>query len=225
MAIAKGIIGQKLGMTQLFNEQGRAVPVTVIQAGPCTVVQRKTVDRDGYDAVQLGFGAVRERRVNRPARGHFRRAGVEPLRTLGELRLTDCDQYQIGQTVRADLFKPGERVDVRGVSKGKGFAGVIKRYGWHGGGATHGSMFHRKPASGGPTDPARVFPGTGKPGHMGVARVTVKDLEVVRVDVERNLLLVKGAVPGAPGGLVWVTQGPARPKRVAKRRVVGSGEA
>jgi large subunit ribosomal protein L3 len=225
MAIAKGIMGQKLGMTQWFNEQGRAVPVTVIEAGPCTVVQRKTAARDGYDAVQLGFGAIRQQRVNRPARGHFRRGGVAPLRALGELRLTDCDQYQVGQMLRADLFKPGERVDIRGVSKGKGFAGVQKRYGWHGGPATHGSMSHRRPAAGGPTDPARVFPGTGKPGHMGAARVTVKDLEVVRVDVERNLLLVKGAVPGAPGGLVWVTQAPARPKRVAKRRIVRSGGA
>ncbi|UCH36828.1 MAG: 50S ribosomal protein L3 [Armatimonadota bacterium] len=222
--MAKGIIGQKLGMTQMFDEQGRAVPVTVIQAGPCTVVQRKTVARDGYDAVQLGFGAVRDKHVNRPARGHFKRADVEPRKTLGEFRLTDCDQYQEGQELRADLFEPGERVNVTGVSKGKGFAGVVKRYGWHGGGAAHGSMLHRRPASGGATGPARVFPGTGKPGHMGAARVTVKGLEVIRADAERNLLILKGAVPGAPGGVVRITKAQERPKRVARARLVKTKE-
>jgi large subunit ribosomal protein L3 len=225
MAVAKGIIGQKLGMTQLFDDQGRAVAVTAIQAGPCVVVQRKTAARDGYDAVQLGFGAAREKRVNRPARGHFKRAGVEPKKTLGEFRLSDCDQYQVGQELRADLFKSGERVNVTGISKGKGFAGVIKRYGWHGGPGSHGSMSHRRPASGGATGPARVLPGTGRPGHLGAARVTVKGVEVIRADAERNLLIVKGAVPGPPGGVVRVTKAPERPKRVAKRRVVGSGSA
>ena len=224
MAVAKGIIGQKLGMTQMFDEQGRAIPVTVIEAGPCTVVQRKTAEREGYDAIQLGFGAVREKHVNRPALGHFKRAGVEPKKTLGEFRLTDCDQYQVGQELRVDVFRSGDRVNVTGVSKGKGFAGVIKRYGWHGGPASHGSMSHRRPASGGPTDPARVFPGTGKPGHMGAARVTVKGLEVIRADAERNLLILKGAVPGPPGGVVRVTKAPDRAKRVARAKVVGSKE-
>ena len=221
MPVAKGIIGLKLGMTQLFDAQGRAIPVTVIEAGPCTVVQRKTAERDGYDALQLGFGAIRERLVNEPAKGHFKRAGVEPKRRLGEFRLTDCDRFQVGGEVRAELFEVGERVNVTAISKGKGFAGVMKRYGWHGGGASHGSMHHRQPASGGATDAARVFPGTGKPGHMGAARVTVKALEVFRVDSERNLLIVRGAVPGPPGGVVRVTTPPARPKRVAKRKVVG----
>lgn len=220
MLVTKGIIGRKLGMTQLFDEQGRAVPVTVIQAGPCAVVQRKTAERDGYDAIQLGFGAVRERRVNRPAQGHFKRAGVEPMRTLGEFRLADCEQYQVGQELRVDLFQAGERVNVTGISKGKGFAGVIKRYGWHGGPGAHGSMSHRRPASGGATGPARVLPGTGKPGHMGAARVTVKGLEVVRADAERNLLLVKGAVPGPPGAVVRVTKAPEPVKRVARARMV-----
>jgi large subunit ribosomal protein L3 len=220
MAVAKAIIGQKLGMTQIFDEQGHAVPVTVIQAGPCVVVQRKTAEHEGYDAVQLGFGAVREKRVTQPARGHFKRAGVEPTKVLREFRLIDCEQYQLGQEIRADIFKPGERVNVTGISKGKGFAGVIKRYGWHGAGATHGSMSHRRPASGGPTDPARVFPGTGKPGHMGAVRVSVKGLSVVRADAERNLLLVRGAVPGPPGGVVQVTQPPAQPRRVARAKFV-----
>jgi len=225
MAVAKGIIGHKLGMTQLFDDQGRAVPVTVIQAGPCVVVQRKTAARDGYDAIQLGFGAVRDKHVNQPARGHFKRAGVEPKKTLSEFRLADCDQCQVGQELRADLFKSGERVNVTAISKGKGFAGVMKRYGWHGGPASHGSMSHRRPASSGPTDPARVFPGTRKPGHLGAVRVTVKGLAVVRADAERNLLIVKGAVPGPPGGVVRVTKAPERPKRIAKRRLVGWGGA
>jgi large subunit ribosomal protein L3 len=221
MPVAKGIIGRKLGMTQMFDEQGRALPVTVIEAGPCIVVQRKRAEREGYDALQVGFGSVRERRVNRPALGHFKRAGVEPRRRLGEFRLTECDCYQVGQELRADLFEVGERVDVTATSKGKGFTGVIKRYGWHGGGASHGSMSHRRPASGGATDPARVFPGTGKPGHMGAAQVTVKGLEVIRADPERNLLILRGAVPGPPGGMVRVTKPVARPKRVARAKVVG----
>jgi large subunit ribosomal protein L3 len=220
MAVAKAIIGKKLGMTQTFGEHGRAVPVTVIEAGPCVVVQRKSVAREGYDAVQLGFGDVRENRVNRPAAGHFKRAGVEPKKTLGEFRLTDCDQYQVGQELRADLFESGERVTVTGISKGKGFAGVMKRYGWHGGPGGHGSMSHRRPASSGATTPARVFPGTGKPGHMGAVRVTVKGLEVIRVDSQRNLLLLKGAVPGPPGALLRITKPPERPKRVARAKYV-----
>ncbi len=224
MPVAKGIIGRKLGMTQMFDDQGRAMGVAVIQAGPCVVVQRKSAARDGYDALQLGFGAVRERRVNRPLGGHFKRAGVEARRVLGEFRLLDCDQFQVGQELRADVFEPGERVNVTAVSKGKGFAGVMKRYGWHGGGASHGSMSHRRPASGGATDAARVLPGTGKPGHMGAVRVTVKGLEVVRADAERSLLVLRGAVPGPPGGIVRVTKAPPRPKRVARAKVVGVRE-
>jgi len=224
MAVGKGIIGHKLGMTQLFDDQGRVVPVTVIEAGPCVVVQRKTAARDGYDAIQVGFGAVREKRVNQPARGHFKRAGVEPKKTLGEFRLAACEAYEVGQELGVGIFAPGERVNVTATSKGKGFAGVIKRYGWHGGPASHGSMSHRRPASGGPTDPARVFPGTGKPGHMGAVRVTVKGLEVIRADVERKLLVVRGAVPGPPGGVVRVTTAPERPKHISKRRTVGVRE-
>jgi len=223
MSLVKAILGRKLGMTQLFHSDGRALPVTVIQAGPCAVVQRKTAERDGYDALQLGFGEARERRVNQPARGHFKRAGVDPKRVLVEFRFADCDAYEVGQELRADVFEPGERVNVCGVSKGKGFAGVMKRYGWHGGPASHGSMSHRRPASGGATDAARVFPGTGKPGRMGAARVTVKGLEVIRADGERNLLILRGAVPGPPGGVVRVSKTPERPKRVARAKVVGAG--
>lgn len=223
MPVAKGLLGQKLGMTQIFDEQGRAIPVTVIEAGPCVVIQRKQVSSDGYDALQLGFGRVRERRVNRPAQGHFKRAGVEARRVLGEFRLQDCSQHEVGQELRVDIFAVGERVNVTATSKGKGFAGVMKRYGWHGGPAAHGSMSHRRPASGGATDAARVMPGTGKPGHMGAERVTVKGLEVIRVDGERNLLLVRGAVPGPEGALVRVTQPPQRAKHVSRAKVVYAG--
>lgn len=198
----KAILGRKLGMTQVFDDQGRVIPVTVIEAGPCTVVQKKSQATNGYDAVQLGFIDLPERKVNRPMKGHFDKAGVTPKRYLREVR--GMTELQVGDEVRVDIFAPGELVDVTGTSKGKGFQGVIKRYHWHGGPQTHGSMVHRKPQSSGSTDPARVFKGTGKPGHMGNERVTVKRLQVVRVIPERNLLLVKGAVPGARGGLLYI---------------------
>ncbi len=198
----KAILGRKLGMTQVFDDQGRVVPVTVIEAGPCTVVQKKSQATDGYDAIQLGFMDLPERKVNRPMKGHFDKAGVPPKRYLREVR--GMTELQVGDEVKVDIFSPGELVDVTGTSKGKGFQGVIKRYHWHGGPQTHGSMVHRKPQSSGSTDPARVFKGTGKPGHMGNERVTVKRLQVVRVIPEKNLLLVKGAVPGARGGLLYI---------------------
>ena len=198
----KAILGKKVGMTQVFMEDGRVVPVTVIEAGPCTVVQKKTTESDGYSAIQVGYGEIAERKVNKPVKGHYAKFGVEPKRYLREFR-GDSD-LEPGATLTVDIFKAGEKVDVSGTSKGKGFAGVVKRFGFHGANMTHGIMGHRKPQSAGATDPAHIFKGTKRPGHMGHERVTVKHLEVVRVEPERNLLLIKGAVPGPNGGLITV---------------------
>ena len=205
MDAVKGLLGTKLGMTQIFDDT-RAVPVTVIKAGPCYVAQVKTVERDGYDAIQLAYLEVPERRVNKPLRGHFEKHGVRPTRYLVELRTPDAANHQPGQELRADLFAAGERVDVIGVSKGKGFAGVMKRHGFGGLAGSHGTeRKHRSPGSiGACATPSRVFKGMRMAGHMGNERVTVLNLQVVQVDPERNLLLVKGAVPGPVGGLVMV---------------------
>lgn len=200
----KAILGKKVGMTQLFTDEGLAVPVTVIEAGPCQVIQKKTVEKDGYSAVQVGFGEKREKLFNKPEKGHFNKAGVRPLRFLRELRLEDSDSYQVGQEIKADLFNSGEKVDVVGTSKGRGFAGGIKRHGFHRGPMAHGSKYHRRPGSLGAKGPARVFKGRKLPGHYGAERVTVQNLEVVRVDADRNLLALKGAVPGPRGGLVII---------------------
>jgi large subunit ribosomal protein L3 len=205
MADVKGILGTKLGMTQIF-EDTRAVPVTVIQAGPCFVAQVKTEERDGYAAVQLAYGDVRERDLNRPMKGHFDAHGGHPGRYLVEVRTDDAADYQPGQELRADLFQTGEKADVVGVSKGKGFAGVMKRHGFGGLGGSHGTeRKHRSPgAIGACATPSRVFKGMRMAGQMGNERVTILGLEVVRADAERNLLLLKGAVPGPNGGLVMV---------------------
>lgn len=205
----KGILGRKLGMTQVFDEAGRAVPVTVVKAGPCVVVQKRTPARDGYSAIQLGFEDVKEGRLNRPRRGHLARAGVRPVRILRELRVPDAEAYQVGQDLRVDLFKPGDRVDVTGISKGKGFAGGVKRWGFGRGPMAHGSKYHRGTgslATGGRMSGGggRVFPGRKMPGHLGAERVTVQNLRVERVDPEHDLLLLRGAVPGPRGGLVIV---------------------
>ena len=215
--VQKALLGRKLGMTQLFAEGGQAVPVTVIAAGPCVVVQRKTADREGYDALQLGYEEVPQvGRLNKPRAGHFRAAAektgkeIPPCRHLIEFRFADCNAYQVGDRIGVDVFQVGERVDVTGTSKGKGFAGVQKRYGFRGGPATHGSMSHRRPGSGGATDAARVFKGTKKPGHMGNVRTTVKGLRVHLVDADKGLLAVEGAVPGPTGRLLLVWS-PARP--------------
>ncbi|WP_027718595.1 50S ribosomal protein L3 [Desulfovirgula thermocuniculi] len=202
----KGILGRKVGMTQIFTEAGEAVPVTVIEAGPCVVVQKKTPERDGYSAIQLGFGAVSEKRVNKPLKGHFARAGVRPVRFLREIRVDNVEEYQVGQEIRADIFSVGEKVDVTGTSKGHGFAGGIKRHGFQRGPMAHGSKYHRRPGSLGAKGPARVFKGRKLPGHYGVERVTVQNLEVMRVDPERNLLAVKGSVPGPRGGLLLIRE-------------------
>ncbi len=224
-SVQKALLGRKIGMTHLFAEDGRAVPVTVISAGPCIVVQRKTSDREGYDALQLGYEEIsKDTRLSRPRAGHFRRAGekadkeIPPCRHLAEFRFADCAAYHIGDRIGADVFQVGERVDVAGTSKGRGFAGVHKRHGAHGGPASHGSMSHRRPASGGATDAARVFKGTKKPGHMGNRRTTVKRLRVHMVDPEKGLLAVEGAVPGPNGGLLMLWSAarsgaaPARPE-------------
>jgi large subunit ribosomal protein L3 len=205
-ATFKGILGAKLGMTQIFDENARAVPVTVIQAGPCTVTQVKSPERDGYAAVQLAFGDIKPKRVTKPRAGHFAKAGAEPRRHLVELRTADAADYSLGQTLTADVFAAGDRLDVVGVSKGKGFAGVMKRHGFKGLGASHGTeRKHRSPGSvGACATPSRIFKGMRMAGHMGHQRVTVLNLEVVKVDPERNLLLVKGAVPGPKRGLVML---------------------
>jgi large subunit ribosomal protein L3 len=205
MAETKGIVGEKLGMTQIFVDT-RAVPVTVIKAGPCVVAQVRTQAVDGYDAVQLAYGTLRPKDVTKPAKGHFDKAGVEPTRHLVELRTDDAGSYQPGQEVTADLFEAGERVDVVGVSKGKGFSGVMKRHGFGGLGGGHGvHKKHRSPgAIGACATPSRVFKGMRMAGHHGNQRTTVLNLEVVQADPERGLLLVKGAVPGPNGGLVMV---------------------
>jgi large subunit ribosomal protein L3 len=202
----EGILGKKLGMTQIYLEDGTAVPVTVVLAGPCTVVQRKTAERDGYDAVQIGLVEQRPpRRVPRPLAGHFAKAGATPSRRLVEFQVEPGDEIAAGDQVVASIFAADDYVDVVGTSKGKGFQGVIKRHGFRGGRATHGSMFHRAPGSiGASAFPSRVYPGLKLPGRMGGARVTAKNLRVVKVDPEQNLLYLRGAVPGANDGYLAI---------------------
>ncbi|OXM73992.1 MULTISPECIES: 50S ribosomal protein L3 [Amycolatopsis] len=202
----KGILGTKLGMTQVFGEDNRIVPVTVVQAGPNVVTQIRTQDNDGYQAVQLAFGAVDPRKVNKPVTGHFQKAGVTPRRYLAELRTTDAETYEVGQEITAEVFPAGSRVDVTGTSKGKGYAGVMKRHGFKGQGASHGNQAkHRAPGSiGGCATPGRVFKGLRMAGRMGGVRVTTQGLTVHDVRAEEGLLLIKGAVPGPKGSLVFV---------------------
>jgi large subunit ribosomal protein L3 len=204
--VEKAIIGKKAGMTQIFDSNGRAVPVTVIEAGPCVVVRKKTLESDGYSAVQLGFQDIKERKLTKPEAGHLRKAGVPPKKVLKEFKLADTDSLEVGGQLKADVFAEGDRVDVTGVSKGKGFAGVIKRHGArrtptsHGGGPVHrhaGSM-------GSGTDPSRIFKGKIGAGHMGAQRVTVQNLDVVKVDAELGYIAVKGAIPGPRGSVVYV---------------------
>lgn len=204
--MAKGILGRKLGMTQIFTAEGLAVPVTLIEAGPCTVVQKKTAGRDGYNAIQLGLGGRREKLVNKPARGHLAKAGLKGVRYLREVRTKDADQYQVGEEIKCDVFEPGQLVDVTGTTKGRGFSGVIKRHGFARGPMSHGSKYHRGPGSLGSMAPARVFKGRPLPGQYGSERVTTQNLEIVKVDAERNLLAIKGAVPGPRGGLLLIRE-------------------
>lgn len=202
----KFMLGRKVGMTQIFTEDGLSIPVTVIEAGPLTVVQKKNPESDGYNSIKVGYADAKEKVLNKPQMGLFSKLKVSPKRYLREFRINEIEKYEVGQEIKvADMFQDGDRIDVTGISKGKGFAGVIKRYGHKRGKETHGSMYHRRVGSmGANTNPARVFKGKKLPGHMGVDRVTVQNLDIVRVDDERNLLLVKGAVPGAKGSLLII---------------------
>lgn len=203
----KAILTTKVGMTQVFSEDGVLTPVTVLQASPCVVTQVKTVENDGYSAVQVGFGDIREKLVNKPKKGHFAKAGVTAKRFLKEFRLEDAESYTLGQEIKADVFAAGDKVDATAKSKGKGFQGAIKRHGQSRGPMAHGSKYHRHAGSNGSaTTPGRVFKGKHMPGHMGAVRVTVQNLEVVSVDAEKNLILVKGAVPGPKKSLVMLKE-------------------
>lgn len=203
----KCIVGKKVGMTQIFDEKGKFIPVTVIEAGPCVVVQKKTAENDGYESVQVGFGAVSDKHVNKPQKGHFAKADVACKKVLREFRLEDCSSLNVGDIIKADAFECGDKVDVCGTSKGHGYAGVIKRYGQHRLKETHGTgPVHRHAGSmGACSDPSRVMKGKKLPGHMGVERVTIQNLSVVKVDAENNLIALKGAVPGPKGGIVYIT--------------------
>ena len=200
----KAIIGKKIGMTQIFDENGKVIPVTVVEAGPCTIVQKKTVENDGYAAVQMGYGDVKPQRLNKPEKGHFAKADVAPKKTLKEFRLDNSDALNVGDVVKADTFAVGDSVDVSGTSKGKGFAGAIKRHNQHRLKETHGTgPVHRQAGSmGACSSPSRIYKGKGMPGHMGAEAVTVQNLEIVKIDVENNLIAVKGAIPGPKGGIV-----------------------
>lgn len=203
----KGIIGKKMGMTQIFDEKGNVVPVTVIEAGPCVVTQKKTVENDGYAALQLGFGDVSAKHVNKPMKGHFDKSDVAPKKTLREFRLSDCDAFNVGDVLKADVFAAGDRVDVVGTSKGKGYAGAIKRWNFQRLKETHGTgpVARHAGSLGACSSPSRVFKGMKGAGHLGCERVTVQNLDVVKVDAENNLIAVRGAVPGPRGGIVLLS--------------------
>ena len=199
----KTIIGKKIGMTQIFDETGKVIPVTVIEVGPCVVAQVKTVETDGYNAIQLGFGDVKESKLNKPERGHFAKANLGLKKHLREFRVEDFEDVTVGTEIKADSFEAGDKIDVQGTTKGKGFQGVIKRHGQSRGPMGHGSMYHRRPGSMGPTStPGRVFKGKKLPGHMGRVTVTIQNLDIVRVDMDKNVILIKGSVPGAKGAIL-----------------------
>ena len=215
--MTKAILGEKLGMTQIFKED-LVIPVTVLKAGPCVVTQVKVAERDGYEAIQLGYGDVKPDKVNQPMKGHFKKANSDPLRFLAEVPLSAAD-YKLGQKVKVDVFAEGDRTDVSGVSKGKGFSGVVKRWGFAGGPASHGARFHRSPgAIGACATPSRVFKGKKMPGRMGTDNVTVQNLLVVGVDLERDLLLLKGAVPGPRGSLLLIRESVKGKKKQSGKR-------
>lgn len=203
--MAKGILGKKIGMTQIFTDDGEVIPVTVVEAGPCFVAQKKTEENDGYEAYQIAFGEVKAKNVNKPMKGHFEKAGVEPRKKLTEVQFDD--EYNVGDEIKVNIFEEGEKVDVTGISKGKGYAGVIKKWNFSRGPMAHGSKFHRSPGSiGSSADPARVFKGKKMAGRMGGERVTIQNLEVVRVDQDKNLLLVKGSIPGPKKGTILIRE-------------------
>ena len=202
----KCIVGKKIGMTQLFDENGKVIPVTVVEAGPCVVVQKKTTENDGYEAVQIGFGDISDKAVNKPRKGHFAKAGVVNKRELREFRLADCSVLSVGDIIKADTFEVGDAIDVVGISKGKGYAGTIKRYNFGRLKETHGSgpVARHQGSLGACSDPSRVMKGKKLPGHLGAERVTVQNLEIVKIDAENNLIAIKGAIPGPKGGVVSI---------------------
>ena len=201
----KTIIGKKLGMTQIFNENGIVVPVTVIEAGPCTVTQVKTEETDGYSSIQLGFGDVKEKHLNKPLKGHFAKSKLALKKHLREFRVSNVDEVKVGDEIKVDVFEQGDKVDIQGITKGKGFQGVIKRHGQHRGPMGHGSMYHRRPGSMGSTStPGRDYKGKKLPGHMGCETVTIQNLDVVKIDTDKNVILVKGSVPGAKGAILKI---------------------
>ena len=205
--MSKTLIGQKVGMTQIFDEKGHIVPVTVIEVGPCTVTQVKTVDQDGYNAIQLGFQDVKESKLTKPELGKFTKSKLQPKKYLREFRVDSVEGINVGDELKADVFQAGDKVDIQGTSKGKGFQGVIKRHGQSRGPMGHGSMYHRRTSSMGPTStPGRVFKGKNLPGHMGNVTVTIQNLEVVKVDLDKNVILVKGSVPGAKKSILKIKQ-------------------
>jgi len=201
----KAILAKKVGMTQIFVENGEMIPVTVVEAGPCVVVQKKTVETDGYDAIKVAYGEVKEKHLTKPQVGEYKKADTEIKKHMREFRLEDTSSYNVGDEIKVDIFAEGDKIDISGVSKGKGFQGVIKRHGQHRGPMSHGSMYHRRPGSmGGCSNPGRVYKGKNLPGHMGNVNVTVINLDIVKVDTDRNLLFIKGAVPGNKGGLLYI---------------------
>ena len=206
--MAEGILGEKVGMTKVFTDKGESVPVTVIIAGPCRVIQKKDTEKDGYNAIQLGFKSIKKNKALKPIIGHYSKSKMDPLKYLREFKINDPKKYTLGQEIKVDIFKQGEKVTIIGISKGKGFAGGIKRHNFSGGPKTHGQKeYFRSVGSIGATDAARVFKGQKLPGHMGTDRVNIKNLEVVKIDTERNLLLVKGSVPGAKGEMLIINKG------------------
>ncbi|NMA01973.1 MAG: 50S ribosomal protein L3 [Clostridia bacterium] len=202
--MAKAILGTKIGMTQIFGEDGKAIPVTVIQAGPCVVTQVKNNETDGYNAVQVGYKEQKESRINKPLKGHFAKGQIKPVKFLREFRVENSADFKVGQEIKADIFNVGDKVDVTGISKGKGFAGPMKKHGFGRGPETHGSRYHRRTGSLGAVGPQRVFKGSKLPGRMGTDRITVQNLQVVKVDAERDIILVKGAVPGPNKALLTI---------------------
>jgi len=205
--MAAGILGEKVGMTRIFTENGESIPVTVILAGPCRIIQQKNIKKDGYNSIQLGFKSINKKKVSKPLVGHFNQYKMEPLKYLREFRVNDLSKHSSDTEIKVDIFKVGERVDVIGISKGKGFAGAIKRHNFSGGPKTHGQKeYYRTVGSIGATDAARVFKGQKLPGHMGTDRVKMRNLEVVKIDIERNLILVKGSVPGAKGTMLIINK-------------------
>jgi len=205
--MSKGILGKKIGMTRIFNEEGQAVPVTVIEAGPCSVLQIKTSNKDGYNSIQIGCGRKKETKTNKPTLGHLKKTGAQPPAFIKELRISEDEEYQEGQEIKVDIFEPGEFVDIIGVSSGKGFQGGMKRWNWKGGPKTHGSMHHRRAGSiGTSASPSRVLKGKHMPGHMGSDIKTIQNIKVIKVDIANNLIMVKGSVTGKPNSYLMIKQ-------------------